>query len=219
MIIDFPAIVAVDINPLLADADGAIALDARIEIEPARVEEIGPNRALVIRPYPAGWEKDLSSNGLDFHIRPIKPADVTLYPDFLARVSPDDIRLRFLAPRKSFSDNMLKRLTQLDYDRDMAFVALEKGGALAGVGRLSSDPDGAVAEYALVVRTDLQGHGLGWSLLGHMIDYARSKKIGRIEGIVLGENDKMLTMCREFGFLVTHHPQEPGLRPVVLTLA
>lgn len=219
MIIDFPAIVAVDINPLLADADGAIAVDARIEIDPARVEEIGPNRALVVRPYPAGWEKDFSSNDLDFHIRPIKPADVALYPDFLARISPGDIRLRFLAPRKSFSDDMLKRLTQLDYDRDIAFVALEAGGALAGVGRLSSDPDRAVAEYALVVRTDLQGHGLGWNLLGHMIDYARSEGIGRIEGIVLGENDRMLTMCREFGFAVGHEPQQPGLRRVSLTLA
>jgi acetyltransferase len=218
MIVDFPAITAVDINPLLADADGAIALDARIEIDPAKVDEIGPNPALVIRPYPAGWDKDFSSNGLDFHIRPIKPADVALYPDFLARISPDDIRLRFLAPRKSFSANMLKRLTQLDYDRDIAFVALDKDRALAAVGRLSSDPDRAVAEYALIVRTDLQGHGLGWMLLKHIVDYARSERIGRIEGFVLSENDRMLNMCREFGFAVSHHPQQPGLRLVSLTL-
>ena len=95
---------------------------------------------------------------------------------------------------------MLKRLTQLDYDRDMAFVALDrKTGALAGVGRLSGDPHRRVAEYALVVRTDLQGHGLGWALLQHIIGYARAEGIGRIEGIVLNENNSMLTMCREFG--------------------
>jgi acetyltransferase len=218
MIVDFPAIAAVDINPLLADADGAIALDARIEIDPAAVEQTGPNQALVIRPYPAGWNKDFSSDGIDFHIRPIKPADVALYPDFLARISPDDIRLRFLAPRKSFSDNMLKRLTQLDYDRDIAFVALEKDGALAGVGRLASEPDRTVAEYALIVRTDLQGHGLGWALLQHMIDYARSEAIGRIEGAVLDENHRMLAMCREFGFTLKHDPHQPGLFKVELLL-
>jgi acetyltransferase len=147
------------------------------------------------------------------------PADVNLYPDFLARISPNDIRLRFLAPRKSFPDDTLKRLTQLDYDRDMAFVALEaESGKLAGVGRLSCDPDHSAGEYALLVRTDLQGRGLGWALLRHMIDYARSEGIGRMEGIVLSDNERMLTMCREFGFSVMHHGQQPGLLKVELVL-
>jgi acetyltransferase len=79
---------------------------------------------------------------------------------------------------------MLKRLTQLDYDRNMAFVALDTGtGALAGISRLSSDPDHAVAEYALMVRTDLQGHGLGWELLSQIIDYAKADGIGRIKAL------------------------------------
>ena len=125
MIVDFPCIVSMDINPLLADAEGVIALDARIEIEPETLERRGPNPALAIRPYPADWERTSPSMGTDYHIRPIKPADIALYPEFLARISPDDVRLRFLAPRKVFPDEMLKRLTQLDYDRDMAFVALE----------------------------------------------------------------------------------------------
>lgn len=219
MIVDFPCIVSMDINPLLADADGVIALDARIEIEPERVEEPGPNPALAIRPYPSGWSNDLIADSARYHIRPIKPADVALYPGFLAKVSPDDIRLRFLAPRKSFPDEMLKRLTQLDYDRDMAFVALEgHTGALAGVGRLSCDPDRAVAEYALLVRSDLQGHGLGWALLRQIIDYARAEGIGHVEGVILSENSKMLAMCREFGFLIAHHPNEPGLSLATLDL-
>ena len=219
MIVDFPAIISMDINPLLADADGAIALDARIEIDVSAIEQRGANPALVIRPYPAEWAKDVSIKGNDIHIRPIKPTDIELYPEFLARISPDDIRLRFLAPRKYFPDEMLKRLTQLDYDRDMAFVALDKKtGALAGVGRLCGDPDRRVAEYALVVRTDLQGHGLGWALLHHIIGYARAEGIGCIEGIVLNENDAMLTMCREFGFSVRHDPDQPGLSKVELTL-
>ena len=219
MIVDFPAIISMDINPLLADADGVIALDARIEIDVSAIEQRGANPALVVRPYPAEWAKDVSIKGNDIHIRPIKPTDIEFYPEFLARISPDDIRLRFLAPRKYFPDEMLKRLTQLDYDRDMAFVALDrKTGALAGVGRLSGDPDRRVAEYALVVRTDLQGHGLGWALLQHIIGYARAEGIGRIEGIVLNENDAMLTMCREFGFSVRHDPDQPGLSRVELTI-
>ncbi|TJV76818.1 MAG: GNAT family N-acetyltransferase, partial [Mesorhizobium sp.] len=212
MIVDFPCLASLDINPLLADAEGAIALDARIEIDPSRVDEAAPNPALVIRPYPSEWSRDFLSDGLSFHIRPIMPSDVTLYPAFLAKISPDDLRLRFLSLRKNFPDQMLKRLTQLDYDRDIAFVALEKDtGGLAGIGRLSCDPDHRTGEYALLVRSDLQGHGLGWDLLKQLIDYAKADGTGRIEGIILNENSKMLTMCREFGFSVAHHASEPGL--------
>jgi acetyltransferase len=208
-----------DINPLLADAEGAIALDARIEIDPAAVEREGPKPALAIRPYPAGWEKEFSGDGDVFRIRPIEPADIALYPDFLAKVSPDDIRLRFLALRKNFPDEMLKRLTQLDYDRDMAFVALEGAtGALAGVGRLSCDPDRTVGEYALLVRTDLQGRGIGWQLLQQIVVYAKAEGIGRIEGVVLDENTGMLAMCREFGFTIAPKTDEPGLMLVTLDL-
>ncbi|MGN6765779.1 MAG: GNAT family N-acetyltransferase, partial [Rhizobiaceae bacterium] len=116
-------------------------------------------------------------------------------------------------------DEMLKRLTQLDYDRDIAFVALaEDSGKLAGVGRLSCDPDRTRGEYALLVRTDLQGHGIGWQLLQQILAYARAEKISRIEGIVLEDNKAMLKMCREFGFTVTHHPDEPGAMLVALDL-
>lgn len=219
MIVDFPCIAAMDINPLLADAEGVIALDARIEIDPAKLDVPGPNPALAIRPYPAGWETEISAGYEHYRLRPIRPADIALYPDFLAKVSPEDIRLRFIAPRRNFPDEMLMRLTQLDYDRDMAFVALEKeNGALAGVGRLSCDPDRSFAEYALLVRTDLQGKGIGWALLRQLVDYAKAEKIGRIEGIILRENTKMLAMCREFGFSIKHLAEEPDLVSAVLEL-
>lgn len=220
MIVDFPCLVWMDINPLLADTGGVIALDARIEIEPERVQEPGPNPALAIRPYPSGWTRDFAAGGARYHIRPIRPADIALYPEFLAGISPDDLRLRFLSPRKSFSDQMLKRLTQLDYDRNMAFVALETStGALAGISRLSCDPDHESAEYALLVRTDLQGHGLRWDLLSQLVDYAKADGIDRIEGIILGENTRMLAMCREFGFSITRHASEPGLVEATLELS
>jgi acetyltransferase len=219
MIVDFPCIAAMDINPLLADADGVVALDARIEIEPGRVEESGPNQDLAIRPYPAGWSTEFDAKGQKYVIRPIRPADVDLYPGFLAKVSRNDIRLRFLAPRLSFPDEMLRRLTQLDYDRDMAFVAIaEPSGELAGIGRLSSDPDRIAAEYGLIVRTDLQGQGLGRALLSRIVDFARAEGIGRVEGMVLGENDTMLSICRQLGFGVRYLPDDPGLVRVSLDL-
>jgi acetyltransferase len=220
MLVEFPSIVSMDINPLLADSDGVIAVDARIQIDPARVEEHGPNPLLAIRPYPSGWEKDVSLDGHAYHVRPIKPVDVGLYADFFDKVSSEDIRLRFLAPRKSFPDQMLKRLTQLDYDREIAFVALEAGtGALAGIGRLNADPDHEVAEYALLVRTDLQGHGLGWALLRQLIDYARSEGLKRIEGVILGDNSRMLSMCHDFGFEIERHPADASMRIARLDLA
>lgn len=220
MVVDFPCIAGIDINPLLADADGVIALDARIEIDPARVGEEGPNPDLVIRPWPAGWESvHRAGDGTRFAIRPIRPADIALYPGFLARIAPDDVRFRFLAPRRNFPDRMLERLTQLDYDRDMAFVALEEGsGALAGVARLSCDPDRDKAEYALLVRSDLQGRGLGWALLSRIVDFARAEKIAEITGIILDDNERMLAMAREFGFALSRHPREPGLMEARLRL-
>jgi acetyltransferase len=219
MAIDFPCIVSIDVNPLLADSDGVMALDARIEIEPGAVECIGPNPDLAIRPYPSDWEKDISPDGDVYHVRPIRPADVALYPAFLAKVSEEDLRLRFFAPRKHFSDQILKRFTQLDYDREMAFVALEKAnGDLAGIVRLSSDPDHETAEFGLLIRSDLQGHGLGFALLRRLIEYAAADGLKRIEGIILSENAKMLKMCRELGFVVSHHLSEPGLSTAILEI-
>ena len=220
MVVDFPCIAGIDINPLLANAEGIIALDARIEIDVERVEEAGPNRDLVIRPYPSGWDKAIrSEDGNSYDIRPIKPGDVALYPDFLAKISPDDVRLRLLAPRKSYTNDMLLRLTQLDYDREIAFVAVAKAsGELAGVGRLMSDPDHQVAEFALLVRSDLQGQGIGWTLLSQLIDYGRADGLSRIEGTILSENQTMLAMSRECGFQVGLHPEERGVMIASLEL-
>ncbi|MEY9626398.1 bifunctional acetate--CoA ligase family protein/GNAT family N-acetyltransferase [Sinorhizobium fredii] len=219
MIVDFPCIISMDINPLLADEKGVIVLDARIEIDPQAVERPGPNRDLAIRPYPASWQKNVTLSGRAYHLRPIRPADAALYPAFLAKTSAEDIRMRFLSSGKTLPDQMLVRLTQIDYEREMAFVALNReSGELAGIARLHADPDHETAEYGLLVRTDLQGLGLGWSLFSYLRDYAVADGLKRIEGLILNENSKMLRMCRELGFSIGVHPIDSRLKVAVLAL-
>lgn len=199
--IDQPGIVAIDINPLLVDDNGAMALDARIEIAPERLRETAPNRRLAVRPYPSGWERQLACSGQHFIIRPMRPADAALYPRFLERVSAEDMRLRFLAPMRSLSHEMIVRLSQLDYDRDIAFVALEaETGDLAGISRFASDPDHVGAEFGIMVRSDLQGLGLGTTLMRQLLDYARADGLARIDGLILRENAAMLDLAARLGF-------------------
>jgi acetyltransferase len=217
--VDFRCVTALDVNPLLADEHGVMALDARIEIDPDHVEDEGPNASLAIRPVPEGWDRQARLvNGTVLSIRPIVPDDAVLYPAFLRNTTPHDLRLRFLAP-VTVSDKMLIRLTQIDYDREMAFVALEASGALAGIGRLVCDPDRERAEFALLVRSDLQGQGLGSTLLSHLRAYASSGGIGVIEGIVLEENSRMLELCERQGFERSSRLNEPGSVRVTLTIS
>jgi acetyltransferase len=219
MVVDFPCIAGIDVNPLLTGPEGAVALDARIELDLARIEEEGPNPDLAVRPYPSGWEKTFrSASGAEYTLRPIRPADIALYPAFLEHVSQADIRLRFLGYRKAFPDEMLKRLTQLDYDREIAFVALDEKGALAGISRISADPNHESAEFGLLVRSDRQGQGIGRALMSHLVDYARADGLSRIEGIMFDENDKMIELARNLGFVIHDHPDDSTLELAVLTL-
>jgi acetyltransferase len=219
LIVDFRCVAALDVNPLLADELGVMALDARIEIDPEHVEDDGPNPTLAIKPVPEGWDRQIElASGARISIRPIIPADAALYPAFLQNTTVHDLRLRFLSP-VTVSDEMLIRLTQIDYDREMAFVALEASGALAGIGRLIADPDRERAEFALIVRSDLQGQGLGFSLLSHLRNYASAEGIGVIEGVILEENEKMLELCERQGFRRSSHADEPGSVHVTLTIS
>ena len=207
-----------DINPLLADEEGVIALDARIRIADEALE---PRQPLAIRPYPRDWETTATIEGLgDIAIRPIRPEDERLYEAFLSRVTPDDLRLRLMSPQRVLSHRFIARLTQIDYAREMAFVALSSDGQdLIGVVRLHADPDYHEAEYAVLVRSDLKGRGLGWRLMQHLIAYARSEGLGRLHGSVLVENTTMLDMCRQLGFVVHADPQDGRLRCVELALS
>jgi len=220
LVVDCPAVKELDINPLLADETGVIALDARIRIDPGLVETDGPNQRLAIRPYPNQWERWTETiEGERVLIRPIKPADEHLYGAFLEKLSPEDIRFRFLAPRKEFSHKFIARFTQIDYSRAMAFVALDKTESeLYGIARLVADPDLTSGEYAIIVRSDRIGTGLGWILMQKLIRYAESEGLELLTGDVLQQNTRMLEMCRALGFEIARDPEEMSVRKVKLKL-
>jgi RimJ/RimL family protein N-acetyltransferase len=150
-------------------------------------------------------------------IRRVRPEDMALYPDFLRDVSGEDLRLRFFAHIAELSAEESNRLSHLDYQHEMAFVALDEDtGRLLGLVRLKDELDEQTAEFAILVRSRLKGHGLGWLLMQRVIDYAKEKGLRRVYGDVLAQNTTMLQMCAELGF----HAMDIGsdMRRVVLDL-
>jgi acetyltransferase len=217
---DLPQVREVDLNPLLADEQGVLALDARVAIAPVTQLRPGPSGhpRFAIRPYPKEWERRATlRDGRAVLIRPIRPEDEALYGPFFAEVTALDLRLRFFAPIKEFSHTFVARLTQLDYARAMAFIAIEEtSGAMLGVVRLHANANYDAGEYAVLVRSDMKGNGLGWRLMQTMIDYAGAEGLATIEGQVLRDNTTMLTMCRELGFEISADPQDGDLCVVKL---
>jgi acetyltransferase len=198
LMLDHSEVVELDINPILADAEGVIALDARVRLDdPAR----RPQSAIV--PYPRELETiEPLRDGTVMHLRPIRPDDATVARRFLESVSPEDIRARFHGAMRDFSGALLIRLTQIDYDREIALIGFRDGDDLPlGVVRLYSEPDHVSGEFAILVRSDLHGHGLGTILMHRMIRVARDRGLQRIVGSVLRDNSRMLRLVRELGFV------------------
>src|SRR5262245_40357296 len=151
-------------------------------------------------------------------IRSLKPDDAALYPDFIAEVSADDLRLRFFVPMREVSHDLIDKLVHYNTAHAMAFIATsESSGRMLGVVRLHDDLCGGGAEFAILVRSQREGHGLGWLLMKHMIAYARQKGLQIVHGQVLDENATMLQMCSELGFHVADD-EEPGVKRVVLAM-
>ncbi len=216
LVVAHPEIRELDINPLLADDKGVIALDARVRIAD---ESKSPRVPLAIRPYPIQWERQAAHAELGpVTIRPIRPEDERLYENFAKHLLPEDIRLRFFAPKANLSHHFVARLTQIDYAREIAFIAIAQNGDMLGVSRFAADPDYETAEYAVMVRSDLKGKGLGNLLMAQLIEYAKANGLKRIIGSVLAENTGMLSMCRHLGFTVRADPDDMTVRHVELEL-
>ena len=176
--------------------------------------------AASVSPYPSQWERHIVL-GDDWRIfvRPLKPDDEGLVRDLLVHVTKEDLRLRFFDSIKEFSPQFITRLTQLDYARAMAFVALdETSHETLGVVRLHADETHASGEYAILLRSALKGRGLGWSLMQMIIEYAKSECMKSVKGQILHENTVMLKMCRELGFEVKTSNEDRGVYDVTLTL-
>jgi RimJ/RimL family protein N-acetyltransferase len=172
-----------------------------------------------IRPYPSQWERHLLlGDGWPIFVRPIKPGDEPLMHDLLVNVSKQDLRLRFFDSIREFSHQFIARLTQIDYAREMAFVAIDEASSeMLGVVRLYSSSSHESGEYAILLRSSLKGRGLGWALMQLIIEYAKSEGLKRIVGQILHENSVMLKMCRELGFEIKTDAEDPGVYDVTLT--
>jgi acetyltransferase len=219
LLADIAQIAELDINPLIVNHEGALALDARI-----RLSVTAPAGSLnfAIRPYPAHLIETIAWQGRTLTLRPIRPEDEAQHLAFLARLDPVDIRMRVFYSRRSIERSELARLAQIDYEREMAFVAtapLEGGGEeTLGVVRAICDPDNRDAEFGIVVRSDLKGGGLGERLMRKMIDYLRGHGTQRLVATVLNENTRMLELASELGFEVDALQPDPATRQIHLPL-
>jgi acetyltransferase len=156
-------------------------------------------------------------DGTPILIRRLMAKDAGLYPDFLGDVVAADLRLRFFAPIREVSPELLDKLIHYDPARAMAFIALdEQSQKLLGVVRLHDDKDGQNAEFAILVRSQLKSHGIGWLLMNRMIEFSKQKDLKQVRGQVLSENITMLAMCTELGFHIADDPDEPGVKTVTL---
>jgi acetyltransferase len=222
LLADLPELAELDINPLLVNHEGVVALDARVRVSASRPAGAAN---FAIQPYPQQLVESWAWQGEAITLRPIRPEDEAQHLRFLEQIDPEDIRLRVFYSRRSIEHSELARLTQIDYAREMAFIATRPlsgdGEETLGTVRATVDPDNDTAEFGVIVRSDLKGSGLGHRLMTKMIEHLRARGTRRLVGTVLRENQGMLELAQSLGFQTGHNPSDPddrGTRFVSLDL-
>jgi len=220
LIIDFPEIKEIDVNPLIADQNSALAVDSRIVIDKdAILREVQPHEHLVIASYPRKYITPYKlKNGIDVTLRPIRPEDETLLNELFKSLSEETMRLRFFQIIKEMSHETLTRYCNLDYDREIAIVAeiQEDTRKIIGVGRIILEPGGNQGEFAVVVGDQWQGLGLGAKLIDHIIEIGKDMHLKTIYGYVISSNTKMINLCNKKGFKM--EPTEEDVAKATLDL-
>jgi len=221
LIVDVPQIMSIDINPLYADSEGVLALGGEVEIAPFEGE--GEQR-LAIRPYPRELEECVTlKSGRHVTLRPIRPEDEDTHREFLGSLTDEDLRLRFFGVvQRDFDHKDIARFTQIDYDREMAFIATapdDKGEPeTLGVMRTNTKPDNSSAEFAIIVRSDQKGEKLGSMLFHKGIRYTKDRGTSILEGQTMSENKAMQGLSKKFGFVVTPDPHDEDLVDMTLDM-
>jgi len=225
---ELPEVEALDINPLVADASGVVAVDVRVQLraaESARLpgQKEGRYAHTAIEPFPSDLVRTLTlRDGRRLELRPVRPEDAALEQEFVRKLSSESRYFRFHHGLAELSTAMLVRFTQIDYDCEMAFIALHEtaDGKLEEVAtsRYVQEADGETCEFALVVSDTWQGHGLGSAMMRAIIEHARSRGLLRMRGDVLFENHRMLRLMQHMGFSVAAHEEDATLRVVWLKL-
>jgi acetyltransferase len=230
MVCELPQLREMDINPIIVDESGAVAVDARIVVDHVRQSTssaTNPYNHLSILPYPARYEQvwPLPGGG-EYTVRPIHPDDAQMLQDLVQGLSPESRYFRFVSSLTELPPSMLARFTLIDYDREMALVAVFKerranaDGEIAeterlvGVSRYITNPDQTSCEFSLVVADDFNGKGLGSRLMQSIMDVAREKGLTEIDGLVLAKNAGMLKLMRGLGFSVKPFDEDPDFKLV-----
>jgi acetyltransferase len=203
LVTDIAEVTEIDINPLMADSQGVVALDARVRVR-AVPPGTSPYDRLAIRPYPEELVRSVVWQGALLTIRPIRPEDAPAHTVFFSKLTPGDVRLRMFVRMRELSPAQLARFTQIDYDREMAFIATRPGPdgvpETLGVARAVADPDNRQAEFAVTIRSDLKGQGLGTLLMDTLIDYCRKHGTRELVGEALAENTGIQRLAARLGF-------------------
>jgi len=226
MVCELPQLREMDINPIIVDESGALAVDARIVVDNA-APSVRHYNHLAILPYPSQHEQLCPmAGGGEYIVRPVHPDDAVMLQAFVRGLSPESRYFRFVSSMQELPATMLSRFTLIDYDREMALVALHtetstdtegqthEATRIVGVSRYITNPDRSTCEFSLVVADDFKGRGLGSRLMLSIMDFAREKGLTEIEGLVLANNPNMLKLMRGLGFKIKSFPEDPDFKLV-----